>query len=100
MLKIRLARHGRKGLPFFRIVLTEHTKSPQRGYSAILGWFDPIKHVTEVNVDAVKEWMSKWAQPSERVAKLAFAKSGDAFFKDYFTERTREKKTRNPDKFQ
>ena len=59
MLKIRLARHGRKKLPFFRVVLTEHTKSPQGGYKLILGWFDPIKHITEINVDAIKEWIGK-----------------------------------------
>lgn len=100
MLRIRLARAGRKKLPFFRIVLTEHTKSPQGGYKEVLWWFDPIKHVVEIKVDEVKAWIAKGAQPSERVAKIAFKKSGDDFFKKYFVERTREKAVRNPDKFE
>jgi ribosomal protein S16 len=36
MLKIRLARHGRKKAPFYRIVLTEHTKPAQSGYQTVL----------------------------------------------------------------
>jgi len=36
MLKIRLARHGRKKAPFYRIVLTEHTKPAQSGYKLVL----------------------------------------------------------------
>ncbi len=99
MLKIRLARAGRRKLPFFRVVLTEHTKSPQGGYKLVLGWFDPIKHITEIKVDAIKEWIAKGAQPSERVAKIAYKKTGDDFFKGYYTERERTKAVRNPDKF-
>lgn len=87
MLKIRLARHGRKKLPFYRIVLTEHTKPSQSGYKLILWWFNPLSHTMEANVAEIKEWISKWAQPTERVAKLLFADTKDNFFKNYFVER-------------
>lgn len=87
MLKIRLARHGRKKLPFYRIVLTEHTKPAQSGYKLVLWWFNPLSHTMEANVEAIKEWISKWAQPTERVAKLLFADTKDNFFKNYFVER-------------
>ncbi len=94
MLKIRLARHGRKKRPFFRIVLTEHTKPAQSGYILVLGTYDPILHKLEVNVDQVKEWINKWAQPSERVAKLLFKETNDELFKKYFKiiERNRKPK--------
>lgn len=87
MLKIRLARHGRKKLPFYRIVLTEHTKPAKSWYKLVLWWFNPLSHTMEANVPAIKEWISKWAQPTERVAKLLFADTKDVFFKDYFVER-------------
>ena len=91
MLKIRLARHGRKNLPFYRIVLTEHTRPAQSGYKLVLGWFNPTAHEMDVNLDEVKLWLSKWAQLSERVAKLLYANTKDDMFKKYFTERTSTK---------
>lgn len=36
MLKIRLARGGKHKSPFYRIVLTEHTKPAQSGYMKVL----------------------------------------------------------------
>lgn len=91
MLKIRLARHGRKNLPFYRIVLTEHTRPAQSGYKLVLWRYNPIAHEMDVNLDEVKLWLSKWAQLSERVAKLLFAKTKDDMFKKYFVERTSTK---------
>ncbi len=87
MLKIRLARHGRKKAPFYRIVLTEHTKPAQSGYKLVLWRFNPLSHTMEANIDEIKNWISKWAQPSERVAKLLFAETKDKMFKEYFLER-------------
>jgi small subunit ribosomal protein S16 len=91
MLKIRLARHGRKKAPFYRIVLTEHTKPSQHGYKTVLGRFNPLAHTMEAKVDEIKDWISKGAQPSERVAKLLFAHTKDDLFKKFFVERTRTK---------
>ena len=91
MLKIRLSRHGRKKAPFYRIVLTEHTKPAKSGYQTVLGWFNPLAHTMEAKIDEIKAWIAKGAQPSERVAKLLFAKTKDDFFKKFFVERTRTK---------
>lgn len=91
MLKIRLARHGRKKAPFYRIVLTEHTKPCQNGYKTVLWRFNPLSHTMEAKVDEIKQWISKWAQPSERVAKLLYANTKDELFKKYFVEATRTK---------
>lgn len=95
MLKIRLSRWGRHKTPFYRIVLTEHTKPVKSGYMEVLGWFDPIKHTTEIDIDAVKAWMAKGARPSNRVAKLLFKQSGDNFFKEFIVESTRTRRGKN-----
>ncbi len=68
-------------------MLTEHTKPSQSGYKLVLWWFNPLAHTMEADVTAIKEWISKWAQPTERVAKLLFADTKDDFFKKYFIER-------------
>lgn len=94
MLKIRLSRWGKNKSAFFRIVLTEHTKSAKSGYKEVLGWFDPINHKMEIDLEKTKEFINKWAQPSERVAKLIYQKSKDVFFKKFFKEIERIRKTK------
>lgn len=61
----------------------------------VLGWFDPMHHKTEMDIDAIKEWISKGAQPSNRVAKLARKHSDDKFFDKYITIIERKRKPRN-----
>jgi len=94
MLKIRLARAGRHKTPFFRIVLTEHTRPIQSGYNEILGFYDPLKHIVNIDVEASKAWIAKGAKPTSRVAKILHQHTGDDFFKQYIviTERTRKSK--------
>lgn len=94
MLTIRLSRAGRKKLPFFRVVLTEHTKPIKAGYQDILGHYDPIKHDFHFDAEKAKERITKGAQISQRVAKLAFAQTQDAVFKKFivYTDKTRKSK--------
>jgi small subunit ribosomal protein S16 len=71
MLKIRLARAGKKNSPFFRLVLTEHTAAAKHGYKEILGFFNPLTKEFKVNdLDKVKKYISTGAQFSDRVVKL------------------------------
>ncbi|MFA7285139.1 MAG: 30S ribosomal protein S16 [Candidatus Absconditabacterales bacterium] len=84
MLIIRLARTGQKNLPFFRIVLTDHKKPVKSGYKEVLGWYNPIKHEYQLDVDQLKQYISHGTQLSERVAKLAYARSKDEVFKKFF----------------
>ena len=86
MLAIRLSRQGRSKRPFYRVVLTEHTKPAQCGHLEVLGSYDPLKHILEVDVDAVKWRIEKWAKPSERVAKLLFKSTNDTMFKKFYKE--------------
>ncbi len=92
MLKIRLSRHWRKGRPFYRVVLTEHTKPVKYGFKEVLGWFDPLTHKIEVNLEAIKEWIAKGAQLSERLAKILYSETKDTLFQKFYTERTRTSK--------
>lgn len=71
MLKIRLARAGKRNSPFFRVVLTEHTAPTKSWYKEVLGFFNPISKEFKINsVDAVKNYIAHGAQLSERVEKL------------------------------
>lgn len=71
MLKIRLSRAGKRNMPFFRIVVTEHTKAAKHGYTEVLGFYNPLtKEFSIKNVDKVKEYLSHGVQLSPRVKKL------------------------------
>jgi small subunit ribosomal protein S16 len=76
MLKIRLARVGKKKQPSYRVVVAE-SRFPRDGrYIEIVGIYNPRTEPTtfEVNAEKVLDWMSKGAQPTERVQKLLTAR--------------------------
>lgn len=75
MLRIRLARVGKKNRPYFRIVAAEHTKPVKGKFIEILGHYDPLKKNLLVKKDQVLDWLKKGAKPSNTVAKL-LAKEG------------------------
>jgi small subunit ribosomal protein S16 len=94
MLTIRLSRHGRSKKPFFRIVLTEHTKSVKSGYKEVLGWYNPLEHTLEVDEEVVASWVKKGATLSERVAKLIYNKTKNDTFKKFVVMRERTRKSK------
>lgn len=70
--KIRLARHGAKKAPFYRIVVAD-ARSPRDGaFIDRVGTYDPRTNPSDIKVDAEKarEWISKGAQPTDQVRKL------------------------------
>jgi len=74
MVKIRLSRSGAKGRPFYHIVVADQ-RYPRDGRSIErLGFFNPIAAGKDVRLqlDTAKaaEWISKGAQPTERVRQL------------------------------
>ncbi|MGC8941057.1 MAG: 30S ribosomal protein S16 [Sulfurihydrogenibium sp.] len=70
MVKIRLARAGRKKHPVFRIVVID-SKKPREGKAIeYLGTYDPILKTGNINVEKAKEWLQKGAQPTERALKI------------------------------
>ena len=75
--RIRLARHGAKKKPFYRIVVADG-ESPRDGrFLEKVGTYDPLKDPAEVNLnsDRIKYWIDKGAIPSDTVKSL-FKKEG------------------------
>ena len=71
MLKIRLSRAGKRNMPFFRVVVTEHTAAAKHGYKEVVGFYNPISKEFKIkNLDSVKKYIWNWAQFSPRVEKL------------------------------
>lgn len=73
MLKIKLARFGKKGQPHYRIVVNEAKSKRDGVYVAKLGEYAPTFSPKILNLDltAYAEWLTKGAQPTETVANLA-----------------------------
>ncbi len=72
MVKIRLARHGAKKRPFYRIVAAD-SRSPRNGrFLERLGSYDPTQDpaLIEIKQDRLAEWLKNGAQPTETVAQL------------------------------
>jgi len=74
MVTIRLARGGTKKRPFYHLVVTDSRNPRDSSYIEQLGFYNPIAAGKEVPLKMVDErvqyWISKGAQPSQRVAKL------------------------------
>ncbi len=70
--KIRLARHGAKKRPFYRVVVADG-ESPRDGrYIEAVGTYNPLLDPAEVTLkeERVKYWLGQGAQPSDTVRSL------------------------------
>jgi len=70
--KIRLARHGAKKRPFYRIVVADN-ESPRDGrFLETVGTYNPLQDPSEVSLKAerIKYWISQGAIPSDTVKSL------------------------------
>jgi small subunit ribosomal protein S16 len=71
MLKIKLARFGKKHQAHYRIVVNEARDKRDGSYTALLGHYSPVvPKKLEIDVKAFEEWVKKGAQPTETVAAL------------------------------
>ncbi|NCO12716.1 MAG: 30S ribosomal protein S16 [Candidatus Pacebacteria bacterium CG_4_10_14_3_um_filter_34_15] len=72
MLKIKLARFGKKNQPHFRIIVNEARSKRDGEYIALLGSYAPaeVPKLLEIDIKAYNEWLKKGAQPTETVAAL------------------------------
>lgn len=74
-LKLRLARHGAKKRPYYRIVVAD-SRSPRDGrFIEIVGRYNPMlakddEMRVQLEVDKIQEWLGKGARPTERVARF------------------------------
>ena len=65
--KIRLQRHGKKGKPFFHIVVADG-RAPRDGrFIERIGSYNPITNPATISIDTEKaaDWMMKGAQPTD-----------------------------------
>ena len=70
--KIRLARHGAKKRPFYRIVVAD-SESPRDGrFLENVGTYNPLVDPAEVSLkkERIKSWMDQGAKPSDTVKSL------------------------------
>lgn len=65
--KIRLQRHGKKGRPFFHIVVADSRSKRDGRLIEKLGIYNPITNpaTIELDVDAAVSWLNKGAQPTD-----------------------------------
>jgi small subunit ribosomal protein S16 len=73
MLKIKLARYGKRHQPEYRIVVNEAKDKRDGKYVALLGQYAPTRNpkILKLDLKAYEEWMKKGAQPTDTVASLA-----------------------------
>lgn len=82
MLKIKLARFGKKHQPHYRIVINEARDKRDGRYVAQIGHYAPAQNpkILVIDMDAYKDWMKKGAIPTDTVASLATRfESGNPF---------------------
>ena len=74
-IKIRLARAGRKGIAFYKVVATNSTSPRDGKFLEKLGTFDPLLEVSDekrlvLNRERVEYWISVGATPTDRLSIL------------------------------
>ena len=74
MVKIRLTRGGAKKRPFYHIIVTDSRSARDGRNIERLGFYNPVaqgqEKRVELNVEAIKAWVAKGAQPTDRVLRF------------------------------
>ena len=71
MLKIKLARFGKKHQAHYRIVVNEARDKRDGKYVALIGHYSPVvPKKLEIDVKVYEAWLKKGAKPTETVAAL------------------------------
>ncbi|GAA5799641.1 30S ribosomal protein S16 [Helicostylum pulchrum] len=75
VVRIRLARHGRRNLPFYHIVVANARTGRNAKPIEKIGTYNPLpddagNKMINLNFERVKYWLTVGAQPSETVEKL------------------------------
>lgn len=65
--KIRLQRHGKKGKPFFHIVVADARAKRDGKFIEKLGTYNPVANpaIIDLNVDSAVKWLNNGAQPTD-----------------------------------
>nr|QXO89219.1 ribosomal protein S16 [Hoya diversifolia] len=86
MVKLRLKRCGRKQRVVYRIVAIDVRSRREGKDLQKLGFYDPIKNQTYLNVPAILYFLEKGAQPTGTVQDI-FKRVG--VFKEFFSNQTK-----------
>ena len=72
MLAIKLMRTGAKKSPSYRVVVKEKQSKRDGAYLENLGTYNPTRNPAEIklNLDRVKYWLEKGAQPTDTVNRI------------------------------
>lgn len=78
--KIRLARHGAKKRPFYRVVVADGRMPRDGRYIELVGRYNPLTTPKTIDLDLEKvdEWIAKGAQPTNAVSHLIDIARSDA----------------------
>ena len=70
--KIRLARHGAKKRPYYRVVVADGRMPRDGRYIELVGRYNPLTtpKVIDLDLEKIDEWIARGAQPSNAVAHL------------------------------
>ena len=70
--KIRLARHGAKKHPYYRVVVADGRARRDGRFIELVGRYNPLTNpkVIDIDLEKVDAWMAKGAQPTNAVAHL------------------------------
>jgi small subunit ribosomal protein S16 len=70
--KIRLARHGAKKRPFYRIVVADQESRRDGRFIEIVGTYNPLREPADVllNNDRIDYWLGKGAKPTDTVKNI------------------------------
>lgn len=72
MLRIKLSRVGRRGQPYYRIIIAEKRSKRDGEAIAQVGFYSTLGKTKEVRFDVAEyqRWLTQGAQPTDTVAAL------------------------------
>ncbi|MDR1847683.1 MAG: 30S ribosomal protein S16 [Bacteroidales bacterium] len=70
--KIRLQRHGKKGQPFYHIVIADARAARDGKFIEKIGTYNPLTSPATINldIDSACKWLKNGAQPTDTVRSL------------------------------
>lgn len=86
---IRMTRHGKTKVPFYRIVAADKAMKRDGRYLEVLGTMNPLTDPVSVRLkeDRVKYWISKGAYPSDTIRQI-IQKQLPGYLEGIFKSRT------------
>jgi small subunit ribosomal protein S16 len=69
---IRMARHGRKKRPFYRVVVADKDMPRDGRFLELVGTVNPLTdpHTIALKEDRIKYWLGVGARPSDTVSRI------------------------------